>query len=183
MAKRKLLQWMRDRLCSHADKVVIPVKQHRALEAAYAKALPLVRAMADKKFPPSDMKVLTKYAATCIVSSAQITFPDGSVRQFTFRDADKLTVASGYSRHMYLADAKTAAAIDAWQTAEETFKSERNKRLAAYKAMIAGSSFVEDVIEVWPEAKGVLPVGSPPIALGPEQFATIRADQSERKAA
>ena len=26
-------------------------------------------------------------------------------------------------------------------------------------------------------------IGSPPIALGPEQFATIKADQAERKAA
>lgn len=185
MAKRKLLQWMRDLLTKHAEDVVIPAAEKKAVDAAYKKAAPLARALVEKRFPPDDMKVLKKYSAACEFEDATFTFPNGVVAQFKFNKDDRPLGRDTYEyRHiMYLADAKLASAIENWRAAVETYKAERTKRLTAYKALIAGSSNVEDIVDFWPEAKGILPAGSPPIPLGPEQIALVKADLRERKAA
>lgn len=185
MAKRKLLQWMRDLLTKHAEAVVIPLAEKKALDAAYKKAAPLVRALVEKRFPPADMKVLKKYGAACELCAAKMTLPNGVVTEFKFNEGDQPLGRDSYEyRHvMHLGDAKLAAAVEVWLAAIETFKAERAKRLTAYKALIAGSSNVEDIVDFWPEAKGILPAGSPPIPLGPEQIALVKADLRERKAA
>jgi hypothetical protein len=186
MAKRRMLQWMRDQLNSHAIKVVIPASEKRVLDAAYAKASTLVRAVVAKKFPPAEMKILRKWKSACSAMTPKLQLPDGSVVEFKFLTDDDAPLWPGewdYKGQIYLADAPTAAAVDRWKTASDAYEAERKKRLAAYEAMIIGSSYVEDIIELWPEAKGILPAGSPPIALGPEQIATVRADLRERKAA
>lgn len=185
MAKRKLLQWMRERLEAHANKVVIPAAEMKVLDATYKKAGPLVAAIVSKKFPPAEMKVLAKWKATHDVCSAKLQLPNGSVVQFSFREEARPVCPDTYEyrQQIYLVDASTAAAVEKWIDAKEVYDAERKKRLAAYRALALGASYVEDVIEVWPEARGVLPAGSPPIALGPEQIALVKADQRERKAA
>lgn len=185
MAKRRLLQWMRERITGHADKVVIPASERKSLDAAYKKALPLVAAIVSKKFPPSDMKVLAKYKGTTIAKCAKLQYPNGSVVEFKFEQDDQplRPDAYEYNGQMYLADAATAAAVDRWLTTREQYDAERKKRIAAYTALIAGAGYIEDIEEVWPEVKGILPAGSPPIPLGPEQIALVKADQRERKAA
>src|ERR1700728_3939839 len=185
MAKRKLLQWMRDQLKEHAEKVVLCSAEKKALDAAYKKAAPLVTAILHQKFPPSEMKVLAKWKATSFEDDPKLSTPDGSVTQFIF-DKDDYPMKPNswdYDRQIYIANATVASAIEKWIIARDAYKAERKKRLDAYSAMIDGSSTVEDLIGVWPEAAGVLPSGSPPIALGPEQIAIIKADLRERKAA
>jgi hypothetical protein len=183
-AKRRLLQWMRDRLNSHADKVVIPTRHKKALDTAYAKAAPLVLATVAKRFPVADMKVLQRYQAGDQHDEIRLQFPNGVVTEFKFdKDAGPYTPDAKYSRQIYLADAATAAAVDRWEVARGEYEEERKKRLAAYTALIAGSGYVEDIIDLWPEAKNILPVGSPPIPLGPEQLAIVKADLRERVAA
>lgn len=185
MAKRKLLQWMRERLNAHADKIVLPAAEGKALETAYRKALPKVTAVVQKKFPPVEMKILLKWKSACETGSAKLQYPNGVVTEFKFQVGDYSLRPSEYEYRgqMYLVDASTAAAVDAWKSASELYESERAKRLVAYKALIAGASTVEDLTDVWPEAKGILPAGSPLIPLGPEQIALVKADQRERKAA
>jgi hypothetical protein len=185
MAKRKLLQWMRDLLTKHAETVVVPVGEKKALDAAYKKAAPLVRGLVEKRFPTADMKVLKKYGAACDLCDVKLTLPNGVVTQFKFNEDDRPLGRDTYEYRnvMHLADTKMAAAVECWLAAVETFKTERAKRLTAYKALIAGSSNVEDIVEFWPEAKGILPAGSPLIPLGPEQIAVVKADLRERKAA
>jgi hypothetical protein len=180
-----MLQWMRERLKHHADKVVVPIKEKKMLEVAYKRALPRVTAVVEKKFPPAEMKILRKWQCTSECKKAKVQYPTGVVCEFTFEDGDQPTKVGGYEYRdqMYLVDAGDAAAIDAWQTAKEAYETERKKRLIAYKALIDGASTVEDLTDVWPEAKGILPAGSPPIPLGPEQIALVRADLKERKAA
>lgn len=181
MAKRRLLQWMRERLSGHADKVVLPVKEKKALDAAYAKAAPLVRGVIAKRYPPADMKVLQRYEAGKQRDEFKLQFPNGVVTQFTFDDGDgPYTASCGYSSPMYLADAPTAAAVDRWEVARGEYNEERKKRLAAYGALIAGAGYVEDITDVWPEVAGILPAGSPPIPLGPEQIALVKSDLKER---
>lgn len=185
MAKRRLLQWMRDRLNAHADKVVLPVKEKKALDGTYAKAAPLVIAVVIKRYPVADMKILQKYAAGKQRDKIKLQFPNGVVTEFSF-EAGKgpyTSCENGYSGPIFLADAATASAVDKWEVARGEYNEERKKRLAAYQALIAGSGYVEDITSVWPEVNGILPAGSPPIPLGPEQIALVKADQRERKAA
>jgi len=185
MAKRRLLQWMREHLKEHASKVVTCSAEKKALDAAYKKAAPLVSSVVSQKFPPSEMKVLAKWKCTYDEAEVKLSVPDGSVVEFVFEKDDYLQRPESYeyNRQIYLATATVAAAVEKWKTASDAYKTERKKRLTAYGAMIDGSSTVEDLIGVWPEAAGVLPAGSPPIALGPEQIAIIKADIRERKAA
>lgn len=183
-AKRKLLQWMRERLSSHAEKVVLPAKELKALEAAYAKASALVTAAVVKRYPAADMKVLERYSAGERRSTYRLQFPNGVVTEFKFEDEKgPYTPDLGYNSCMFLVDAPTAAAVDRWLTTRGEYDEERKKRLAAYGALIAGAGYVEDITDVWPEVRGILPAGSPPIPLGPEQIALVKSDMKERKAA
>lgn len=184
MAKRRLLQWMRDRLSAHAEKVVIPAAEKKTLDAAYAKAAPLVTATVAKKYPPSDMKVLRKYSAGSQHDSIKLQFPSGVVTEFKFeKDEGPYTARASYDDRIFLADAPTTAAVEKWEAARDAYVTERKKRMTAYRALIDGASTVEDIVDVWPEVKGILPAGSPPIPLGPEQIALVKADLRERKAA
>lgn len=185
MAKRKLLQWMREQLKEHAEKVVLCSAEKKALDAAYKKAAPLVTAIVHQKFPPAEMKILSKWKCGSVKDDPKLSIPDGTVIQFVFERDDYPACPSGYeyNRQIYIANATVAAAVEKWIAARDAYKAERKKRLDAYSAMIDGSSTVEDLIGVWPEVAGVLPAGSPPIALGPEQIAIIKADLRERKAA
>lgn len=185
MAKRRLLQWMRDRLCAYAQNIVLPPVEKRNLDAAYKRAATLVTNVVTKKFPVSEMAVLNKWKSATHCIEPKLQFPNGVVAQFIFV-ADEAPLRPDefdYRNQVFLADAATAAAVDKWLTCKEAFETERKKRLSAYAAMIAGAGYVEDVIDIWPEAKTILPAGSPPIALGPEQIALVKADQRERKAA
>lgn len=185
MAKRKLLQWMREQLKEHAAKVVTCSAEKKALDAAYKKAAPLVTAIVTQKFPPAEMKILAKWKSTRNAAEINLSIPDGSVVKFEFQKDDYTQRPDSfeYNRQILLANATVATAVEKWKTAHDAYTAERKKRLSAYSAMIDGSSTVEDLIAVWPEAAGVLPAGSPPIALGPEQIAIIKADLRERKAA
>lgn len=185
MAKRKLLQWMRDRLKKHAELVVTCSGEKKALDAAYKKAALLVSAIVHQKFPPAEMKVLAKWKCTGVEGDPKLSTPDGAVIEFVFEKDDYPLKSSSwdFQRQIYVASATASAAVERWIVARDAYTAERKKRLDAYCAMIDGSSTVEDLIGVWPEAAGVLPAGSPPIALGPEQIAIIKADLRERKAA
>ena len=181
MAKRRLLEWMRDKLRKHASDVIIPVKEKRALDEAYKKADASIRATVLKRWPAADMKVLQKHGCASVLVDLRVVFPSGVVTEFLFaKDEGPLRPDRYQSRdQIHQVDEKTATLIEAWQSADELFKSERKKRCAAYEALIAGSGYVEDITEVWPEVAKLLPAGSPPIPLGPEQIALVRADQKE----
>lgn len=181
MAKRKLTAWMRDKLLEHTGGVVIPTKEAATLEAAYKKAEPLVRDMVEKRFPPKDMEVCNKYSAARNDDCITIQFPDNSFHQFSFtKGTGPLVVSRSCSSQCYIANVTTAKAVDAWIDATKVYKEERNKRLTAYKALLQGSTYLDDVILVWPEARNIIPLNALPIALGPEQIAIIKSDQKER---
>lgn len=182
MAKRRLLQWMRERLNAHADKVVVPIKAKKILDAAYKKTEPLVFAAVAKRYPTADMKVLRKYECAAQEEKVRVQFPNGVVTQFEF-ERERGPYTPGHRSIMFLVDSATAAAVDKWETARGDYNEERKRRLAAYYALVNGAGYVEDIVDVWPEVKDILPAGSPPIPLGPEQIALVKADMRERKAA
>lgn len=185
MAKRRLLQWMREKLENHAHNVVLPAKEKAALDSAYAKAMPLVRKLVETRYPKADMKVLAKYGHGAADREVKVQHPNGVIDQFVFDKDDAPYVPGGYEHRnrIYLATAETAAAIERWIKARDAYKTERDKRLEAYKALILGSSFVEDIVAVWPEAAKVIPPTALPIALSPEKIALVKNDLKERKAA
>lgn len=185
MAKRRMLQWMRERLADHADKVVLPGTEKKAMDAAYKVAMPKIAALVAKKFPPAEMKVLAKWKSASNATDVNLQLANGVVTKFDFHEPDYLQRPDGweFGRQIFLADASISAAVEKWVTARDAYVAERKRRLTAYKALIDGAANVEDIIEVWPEARGILPAGSPPIPLGPEQIALVKADQRERKAA
>lgn len=185
MAKRRLLQWMRDKLISHATNSVAPAKEAKALTAAYRKAEPLVRKLVEAKYKPADMVICEKYGLTKHDTCIKIQFPSGAVQQFDFAEAETapvVTSGSCYSR-MYLSDEKTALAVEAWVVARDAFKAEVAKRINAYKALVMASSTVEDVVAAWPEVVNLLPAANDLIPINPEQIAILQADQREREAA
>ena len=156
------------------------------MDAAYKKADPLVRGMVEKKYPPGDMKICEKYGLTQYDSCIRLKYPNGVVQQFQF-SGEKYThpmVPQGYCHsRMYLADQKTADAVEHWADAAKAFKEEKEKRIKAYEALIKGSRYVEDVAEVWPEAATIFPSEGRLILLNEDTLATIKADLKEQKKA
>ena len=185
MAKRKLLMWMREKLIAHATNSVSPAKEAKALAAAYKKAEPLVRKIVEAKYKPADMAVCAKYGLTKPDACIRVQYPSGAVQQFDFAGTDNAPVVVGsncYSR-MFLADEKTASAVEGWVAARDAFKAEAKKRIQAYTALVHASTSVEDVIAAWPEVAGLLPAASDLIPINPEQIAILQADLKEREAA
>ena len=185
MAKRRLLQWMRDKLITHATTNVSPAKEAKTLAAAYRKAEPLVRKVVEAKYKPADMAICAKYELTKPDACIRLQFPNGAVQVFDFNEKETapiVTTGSCYSR-MYLADEKTANAVEAWVTARDAFKTESKRRIDAYKALVMASSTVEDVIAAWPEVASLLPAANDLIPINPEQIAILQADLKEREVA
>lgn len=184
MAKRPLRAWMRDKLMNHAQEVVQPATEKKAVDTAYRAAAPLVMAIVEKKYPPRDMKLLTKYGVSARHNSAKIQSPGGQVVEMGFVGEDVVTVPNGCGyRQIYLGDDRTVAAIEKYTDAVRSFKAEYEKRVGAFRTLLFGSAYVEDVIEVWPEAAKVIPANEMTAQLAPEQIAIIKADMRERRAA
>ncbi len=185
MAKRPLRVWMRDKLIAHAENNVAPAKEAKALAAAYKKAEPLVRKIVEAKYKPADMAVCAKYELTKPDTCIRVQFPSGGVEQFDFADAASapIIVKGNCYSSMYIADDKTAAAVEAWVTARDAFKTEKNRRIQAYKALVHVSSTVDDVVAAWPEVATLLPEATDLIPISPEQIAILQADRKERVAA
>lgn len=174
---------MRDKLLNHVKTAAAPAAEKKALDAAYAKAHPLIVATIEKKFPPRDMKVLERYGCVGKHSDFTIQSPEGGVTQFCI-EGDGLAVPSQTKYHqVFLVDARTYAAVEAWTAAKTAFAKEREKRIEAYRAVVLGAACVEDVIDVWPEANKIIPQTAMSVVASPEQLAIIKADMRERKAA
>lgn len=186
MAKRQLRQWMRDKLIAYATDHVKPVAEAKALAVAYKKAEPLVRKIVEAKYKPADMAVCAKYKLTQRDMCIKVQFPNGSVEEFRFNDKETAPLVANDGncyRRIYIADDKTAAAVEAWSAANDAFKKECTVRVNAYKALVMASGTLDDVIEAWPEVSSVIPEANAMIAINPEQIAILKSDQRERKAA
>lgn len=186
MAKRRMLQWMRDKLISHVSNHVSPVAEAKVLAAAYKKAEPLVRKIVETKFKPADMAVCEKYGLTQRDRCVRVQYPSGVVQEFQFENDEAAPIIASkgncYSR-VYIADEKAAVAIEAWNTATEAFKKEKTIRVNAYKALVLASGTLDDVIEAWPEVADLIPAANSLIPINPEQIAILKTDLRERKAA
>lgn len=184
MAKRRLLEWMRQTLNEHVYKSVDPAAERKAMDSAYRKVAPMVARMVARKFKPEEMKILTKYGVSTEDTCIRITMPDSRVVEFELREAEAVTVPYGRCQNrMYLGDDILMAAYDAHAKAVEAHKDETARRIEAYRTLIRSAATVEDIVEVWPEAAKLLPATAVMAPLTEEQLALIRADTSQRVAA
>lgn len=185
MAKRKMLQWMRERLNSRLYEIVSPAEQKTALDAAYKVAAPLVIKAVHEKYPLRDMKVCEKYGVAENDDCIQVQLSNGVVTQFRFAaEQGPLVVKTrGCRTRMYLVDETTSSAIEIWNTAVENLDQESKRRINAYRALISSANTLDDLLEIWPEAARIVPEANAVMALGPEQIALVKADQAERQAA
>lgn len=184
MAKRRLLEWMRDRLSSHVHEKVDPAAERKAMDVAYRKITPMVTRMVARKFKPEEMKILAKYSVSNEDTCIHITMPDSRVVEFELREADAVTVPYGRCQNrMYLGDDVMMAAYDVHQKAVEAHEAETKRRIEAYRVLIRSATTVEDIVEVWPEAAALLPATAVMAPLTEDQLALIRADTQQREAA
>lgn len=186
MAKRRLLEWMRDRLNAHVSEKVDPPLERRAMDAAYRKLAPAVTRVVQKKYKPTDMAVLEKYEVARRDTCVTLTLPDARVVQFRYRteeEAPTVAATRDCCSRMYLADESLAQLYDAHWKAAEAHKNETKRRVEAYRTLVKFAVTVEDVVEVWPEAAQILPATALSAPLTDAQLALIRADTSERAAA
>lgn len=186
MAKRPMRQWMREKLVAYATDHVKPAVEAKALAAAYKKAEPLVRKLVEAKYKPADMVVCERYKLTQRDACIRVQFPNGVVQEFRFEDKETAPVVAmdgNCYRRIYIADDKTATAVEAWSGASEAFNKESAVRINAYKALVLASGSLDDVIEAWPEVAGLIPEANSMVAINPEQIAILKSDQRERKAA
>lgn len=184
MAKTRLTEGARSGLRGLAAKLIQPVAETAALEAAYKKAAPLVRAIVEAVYPPKDMRVCAKYKAASPDCCIKLRLTAGGIEQFDFAEGQApLVVDKTYQGKIYDADAATTDAVAEWVTARDALKAEKKRRLADYDALVRSSRYVEDVTAVWPEAEAHLPKKTALIALPDAVAERIKADITERKAA
>lgn len=184
MAKRRMREWMRDRLIMHVNKTVDPAPERKAMDAAYRKLAPMIARLVAHKFKPADMDVLTKYGVSTADTCIKLTLPDARVVQFQLRATDAVRVPVGRcSGRMFLADHAIMAAYDHYSETLAAHKDETRRRVEGYDALIRNASSVEDIVAVWPEAAALLPATAIMAPLTREQLALIELDRSQRRAA
>lgn len=187
MAKLRLLAGMKETLRANVRQHVVPRNLKAALDTAYALCLPAVKAAADKKWPSADLKVLRKYELTTKMSRVQCTNKLGQVKTFHVAESDEIELPdkSWYSerQRVPMITDKETAVLDQWLDAHEAYNIEFDKRVKAYDALIHGANYLEDLLEIWPEAAALVPrTGGAILALGPDQIAVIRRDLAEQRA-
>jgi hypothetical protein len=175
---------MKRLLRSKVAEQVEPKALKDTLSKAYAKAAPLLITAVHNKYPEVEMKVLRKYNHVNTERNVRFLLPDGGVEQFIFDEDMAVDMPSrvGYF-NTTLIPAVTGVAHDAimaWSKAYAAYNAEYSKRTNAYDALIESATYLEDLLEVWPEAASLVPNNGMLIALGPDQIALIKADRKER---
>lgn len=190
MAAVRLLQSHRDFLHAMAGEQVKCPAEEAADAKAYAKAMPIVRKIVEKKYPPADMKLLAKYEAAVPDRCIRLQLAAGGVEQFCFRDeADFPLRPNGYNggcnRHIYATDEKATEIVSACLTVAAAFKKAMATKLGDYNALIDHSTTLEQVEGVWPAASAlrVRLNRAVPVVLSDEVIARIRADVTPLKRA
>lgn len=187
MAKLRLTQELRRRLVHLADRLIVTPAETAALDAAYEAAAPFVRLVVAKRFPPKDMAVLKKYDAAGEDHCIRLAEVDtNNVKQFNFRinDTAPLRPLGSCRRYVYLAEPDLFALVKAWEEARDAQKGAHDDKLRAYKALIFGSKYLEDVTAIWPEAEKLRPAGHQvPATITEDLAARIKADVALRAAA
>lgn len=183
MARIRMTQAMRDRLLKLAADLVECPLQWRAVVVAYEKAAPLVRAAVEKKYPPKDMRILKKYDAAHIDDCIKLSLTAGGVDMFNFASGTGPLVGHPtYRGTIYATDGALTDAFLVWKKATEEEKAARSAIMTDYKSLVNSARFLEEVIEIWPEAAQLRPVAQSTAltTLTPQVVDRIKADIAAR---
>ena len=128
-------------------------KEQKARDAAYNRAADLVGADTLKKYPLDEMEVLKKYSVAEVDYCIKGGDPRGVFQRFVFEDDDDraplVPVAYCSSRSVPFSS-KTSAAIQKLELSNDAYQKKFERILRDYRALIEGSRYFEDVLEVWP---------------------------------
>ena len=182
MAKHKLLASHRMTLNNYVSSHIKPIKECDALKEAYDVALSFVLPYVVKKWPQDTMDILDKYGVAEKVYNVRLQFPNSDVKNFDFHSELTILKPKWYGRgeQIFLVNNGTAGAVEAWLSAEEALHLETAKRQDAYRALISGSTYLEDLHKLWPESQTIVPIVGELIPLGPDQMDIIKCDLKER---
>jgi hypothetical protein len=185
MRKVRLNKAHRARLRQLFQEVVKCPAEENALQLAYQRAEPLVRATVLAEYPPKDMKVLKRYDVAKQDDCIKLRLTRGGEMMFNFATGTGPLVAKlTYTGKIYLADEPTTKAVEGWDVAtrnlEKAIKAKRND----YFALIETAQTFEGVTAIWTEAEKIRPVITKQptalVALNPSVIQRIKADVQTR---
>lgn len=195
----RLNQHHRSTLSALAKRIVDVPVEAKIEEAAYQKAAPLVRALVEAEYPPAEMKILAKYEVARRDKCINVQGDSGGTERFRFRMAETNSTSEdwddeadnshplvpdrgGCRNRIYIANAKTWAAVNAWTRAFDTKKKALKEKLDKYLTFIGVATTYEQILETWPEAIEVADsiTRNLPSTVNPEMLAEIKADSARR---
>jgi hypothetical protein len=128
------------------------------------------------------MDVLRKHKVAQRDNCIRLTLTAGGVVEFKFSDADApWTPASGCNKRIYAVDERTTDAVEDWLAAADAFKKAMEQKRDDYRALIDGSTYLEEIESVWPGASVIRQriVLNLPATLTEDAVARIRADHAK----
>ena len=157
--KTRMNQGHRDALRAFAKRYLEKVYPSTEVDAAYAEADKAVRRLVEENYPKREMKTLLKYEVAERADSISVQLTAGGFDRFYFKSKpDNLPLVprkSSWTGICVPADQQATDAInkynDTFKRREETIKT----RLTDYRDLILVTKYVEDLLEVWPEATEV----------------------------
>ncbi len=173
----------RDKLNSYVNKIVTCPVEKEALDAAYARAAPLVRYAVLDKYPLKDMKILAEYEAAWVDNCIKLVLTAGGVEEFQFRDDTGPLVAKKTTKgQIYQAGPEATDAVADWVLASRAYHIAMKRKRDDYHSLIAASTTFEQVVAIWPEAEALAGElrGTSLIMLSDEVIARIQADVKSR---
>lgn len=170
--------------------------EEKAVKTVQEKLAPLAKKMVTDRYPQKDMEILRKYEKAGVERQLNIQLTAGGVTQYTF-DVDKnksdadlykdgdLALAPTYDHYrppMYVADEKFTTLANSCVLLEKAYKDAIDQKYRDYGALIQASTTLEQVEEVWPEAKVLRKriEATLPVVLSDEVMARIKNDSKTR---
>lgn len=170
------------------QKITGSVSLIKKRDSAYQTAANSLLAAFGKKFPDSEIAVLTKYELSERDDCVRIKTGEGSgdVEEFSFHTGTGpvLPVCQNCynSGRIFDFGDKIGANVTKWRASEDALEADCNARREAYHSLIFGASTDTEILKVWPESKEVFDKfnSNLPAQLTESHLAKIRADMAER---
>lgn len=166
MAKTRLNRGSRDAATEYIEAHLTTPNEQKRYDKAIKKAYAVISKAVDKKYPPEDMAVLAKYNLTRGDTCGAVVTPDGKVVGFdlpskylcersqgVFRRSEypSFIVPQGRCQIRNLPTTKAGGdAVEEFDASISALKEARASKLRDYKAVIEGSRYIEDLVDVVP---------------------------------
>ena len=147
--------------------IKVPVEQ-AALDKAYEAAIKLVVPEIIKRFPIADMEILRKYKTAVLVYEINKGHSFRDDLKFSFRADDERTPWQpdvGWNDiEVFDWKEKTVEAVIDYNRARNIYYKAREVKGAHYNTIISSATNLEQIINVWPAAKAIIPLyGNAPL--------------------